>query len=606
MLTPGDSLQERRLARANSARAQAERLLEEKSLQLFCNEAQNREVAESALRESEERYRLLIELSPFSILIEVDQHVVFANSAAERLFRAAQHEELLGRSVTSWLANAWVGPVVVDEELHAWEDQVRLLDGSLLDVSVTRIPFIYHGKAAIQAVLSDISDRKRLEKQLFNQAKYDGLTGLANRQLMRQSLKDALAYAARYAQGVWVVFVDLDRFKFFNDSLGHEVGDMLLQEVATRLMATSRDIDTVSRPSGDEFIMVLPVRTHAIQPLNAVRRTMAELARPMTLQGKEISLTCSAGIAIYPSDGDTPETLLRHADMAMYSAKKSDRGSFRFFTPAMQEKALERVRIEDALRSALERKQFSLRYQPQVDATHQKVVGVEALIRWHHDTLGEVSPERFIGVAEETGLIVSIGAWVIRTACWQAKLWQQLGFAGLKIAVNVSARQFSQPDFVESVASALEQSGLDPHFLELELTESLLMADVEMGIKKMHALKALGILLAIDDFGTGYSSLSHLKSFPIDVLKIDKVFVHDIVSDSDSTAIVLSVISLAHNLKMRVIAEGVETLEQCAFLQSYGCDEVQGFFISKPLLPEQMERFLLKSPANSEPSAHSR
>ena len=593
MTLPGSNLQERRLSHADGARERAANLLEEKSLQLFRSETQNREVAESALRESEERYRRLIESSPFSILIEVDQCVVFVNSAAKLLFGAAKHEDLLGSAVTSWLVKAWPSPDVAGEELHAWEDQARRLDGSLRDVSVKRIPVIYHGKAAVQAILSDISDRKQLEKQLFHQAKYDGLTGLANRQLMRQSLVDALAYAERYAQSVWVVFIDLDKFKFFNDSLGHDVGDLLLQEVAKRLLATSRDIDTVSRPSGDEFIMILPVRTHKIQPLNAVRRTMAALACPMTLKGKEISLTCSAGIAIYPSDGDTPEILLKHADMAMYSAKKGERGSFQFFTPALQEKALERMQIEDGLRSALERKEFSLRYQPQVDATCQKVVGVEATIRWQHSVLGAVRRNRFIWIAEEAGLLVSIGAWVIQSACSQAQAWQKLGFAGLRTAVNVSARQFSQPDFVQSVACALKQSELDPHFLELELTEGVLMADVEMGIKTLHELKALGISLAIDDYGTGHSSLANLKSFPIDVLKIDKTFVRELVSDSDSTAIVLSIISLAHNLKMRVMANGVETNEQCVFLQSHGCDEIQGHFISKPLASVQLEQFLI-------------
>ena len=596
MITPGDSLQERRLARANHARAQAERLLEEKSLQLFRNETQSREVAESALRESEERYRLLIELSPYAILIEVDQCVVFANSAAQRLFGAAQPEQLLGRSVMSWLVNTGADSMVVDAQLHAWEDQARLRDGSLLDVSVTRIPFIYHGKAAIQAIVSDISDRKRLERQLFHQAKYDGLTGLANRRQLHQSLRDALAYAARYEQSVWVVYIDLDRFKFFNDSLGHDVGDLLLQEVASRLLVNSRDIDTVSRPSGDEFILILPARRHEIQPLNAVRRTMAALACPMTLQGKEISMTCSAGIAIYPSDGESPDLLLKHADMAMYSAKKNDRGNFQFFTSAMQDKALERMRIEDALRRALVRSEFSLHYQPQVDAATRKIVGVEALIRWRHDRLGQVAPNRFIGIAEETGLIVSIGAWVMHAACVQTKVWQRLGFDSLRVAVNVSARQFSQPDFVESVARVLEHSELSPRFLELELTESLLMADVETGIRKMHALKALGISLSIDDFGTGYSSLSHLKSFPINVLKIDKVFVHDIVKDSDSAAIVLSIISLAHNLKLRVIAEGVETHEQCDYLRTHGCDEIQGYLFSQPLAPAQLELLLRKPP----------
>ncbi len=446
MDTADHQLEERRLARAISARMQAESLLEQKSLQLY-EQAQEREQAVLALRESEERYRLLVELSPDAILIEIDGFIVFANAAAQTLFFATRPEDLFGRSLVSLMApasrTALAHILQQNESSPAVEDQAVRLDDTLVDVAVTRIAFIYRGEPAIQMIARDISDRKRLEKQLLYQATHDTLTGLANRNLMRERLNDAIVYASRYDQAVWVLFLDLDRFKFFNDSLGHKAGDMLLKEIAARLRAGTRETDTVARLGGDEFVVILPERTREVLAVAALQRLMDAIARPMHLDGKEISVTCSVGLAIYPTDGDAPDTLLEHADIAMYRAKDGGRNNFQFFTADMHEEVRERILIEDALRTALERDEFFLHYQPQVRADTHQIVGIETLIRWRHPELGIVAPNRFISIAEETGLIVPIGAWVLRTACLQNKAWQSNGLGQLRMAVNLSARQFA-------------------------------------------------------------------------------------------------------------------------------------------------------------------
>jgi diguanylate cyclase (GGDEF)-like protein/PAS domain S-box-containing protein len=439
----------------------------------------------------------------------------------------------------------------------------------------------------------DITATKRYESELEFQTNRDALTGLANRNLLRDRLSQAISYAYRYNHPIWVLFVDLDRFKFVNDTLGHQAGDGLLKAVAARLQAAVRETDTVARLGSDEFVLILPERTDAGLSTGIVQRIMDAVAQPLTIEGHEFFISSSVGVAVYPADGEIPEDLLKHADIAMYRAKETGRNNFQFYTPAMNERALERLRLEGDLRNALEREEFVLYYQPQVDLHTHEIVGVEALIRWQHPELGMVPPARFIALAEETGLIVPIGAWVIRTACRQNKAWQLAGLGHLRVAVNLSARQFAQHDLVESIAQALSEAGLAPEYLEIELTESLVMADVDRAICILRELKALGVKLSIDDFGTGYSSLSYLKRFPIDVLKIDRSFVNDITIDPDDAAIVVSIISLAHSLRLQVIAEGVETEPQLAYLRQHGCDQMQGYFFSRPVAADlfaQMRR----------------
>ena len=593
-------LYERRLARAVSARQQAEMLLEQKSLALY-EEAQERELAVAALRESEERYRLLVMLSPEAILIATGGDIVFANPAAGRLFLNADADAdlLLGRSIVSLVVPGYRQQVqdALDALAHgqaviSGEEQAFRLDGKAVDVAVTRVAFTHRGAPAIQIVARDISERKFLEKQLLEQATHDALTGLPNRHLLSKRLDEAISYAKRYAHSVWVVFIDLDRFKFINDSLGHSAGDLLLKHVAERLTTSTRDTDTVARVGGDEFVLVLPDRERDRIPANMVKRLMESLLEPVVIDGRHLSLTCSMGVAVFPADSDTSGALIEKADIAMYRAKQQGRNNCQFFTAAMQEELQERVRIETALRTALERNEFFLHYQPQVEAASHRVVGVETLLRWHHPELGIVMPDRFIPLAEESGLIVPIGAWVLRTACLQGRAWQDAGLPEMRLSVNLSLRQFAQADFVNSVAAVLKESGLSAHCLQLELTESLVMADVDKAVEKLTMLKALGLQLSIDDFGTGYSSLSYLKRFPINELKIDRTFVRDIADDPDDAAIVLAIISLAHNLNLRVVAEGVETIQQITYLQSHGCDELQGYYFGRPLPASDCVRLL--------------
>ncbi|MCE3261170.1 MAG: hypothetical protein K0R43_249 [Pseudoduganella sp.] len=437
------------------------------------------------------------------------------------------------------------------------------------------------------SIQHDITAIKAYESELHHQSTHDALTGLPNRLLLQDRVAQTIQHSARKGHALWLVSIDLDRFKFTNSRLGHKGGDRLLQIVAARLQAAVRPVDTVARLGGDEFaLLLLPEHGAGSPRAEQLQRVLDSLAAPLVLDNTELFLTCSAGIAVFPDDSKEPGVLAERADIAMFRAKEMGGNNYQFYTAAMNEQLGERLRIESALRTALERREFELHYQPQMDTVRGRIMGMEALIRWRHPEMGMVAPNRFIPLAEETGQILAVGNWVLRTACRQLRDWQREGRHDLRMAVNVSARQLAEPDFVQGVAEVLADTGLAPHCLELELTESAVMNDVAHAMAVMHALKKLGVQLAIDDFGTGYSSLAHLKRFEIDVLKIDQTFVRDLTVDPDDAAIVNTIIALAGNLGLEVISEGVETQEQVDFLRQHGCRQMQGYFFGRPLPAE--------------------
>ncbi|OHC62061.1 MAG: hypothetical protein A2045_04115 [Rhodocyclales bacterium GWA2_65_20] len=441
-------------------------------------------------------------------------------------------------------------------------------------------------------IQNDVTEQIRYQQELEFQANHDTLTGLANRNLLKDRIAQTIAYATRYQKALAVVFIDLDDFKFVNDSLGHPTGDQLLQMAAERLRLCVRDSDTLARVGGDEFVLVLFDHAADEPVAETLQRVLAAIARPFQIGQHEFNLSCSIGYALLPSDGETPETLLKHADIAMYHAKAQGKNNIQPYCADLNARIDQRLRLEADLRRAIENDQFFLCYQPQIGLAGDDVIGVEALIRWRHPEHGVISPLSFIPLAEETGLIVPIGDWVLRTACVQARAWQAAGLPPTRVSVNLSARQFMQKNLAQSVRSALAESGLDPRRLELEITESMIMHNAELFIATLRELKSIGVDLAIDDFGTGYSSLSYLKRFPVDRLKIDQSFVRDLDADADSAAIAQAVITLGHNLGLRVIAEGVETTPQLEFLRSNSCDEIQGYYYSKPLPDAELRKFL--------------
>jgi len=442
------------------------------------------------------------------------------------------------------------------------------------------------------SVFSDITERKQAEDKIIHQAYHDALTNLPNRVLFKDRLEQALAFAQRLKHlNVAVLFMDLDRFKIINDTLGHDAGDQLLQEVAARLHNCIRASDTVARLGGDEFTILLPEVDHTDQALLVAAKVLDAMKKPFMLAGQELFVTVSIGISMFPKDGGDVDTLMKNADAAMYHVKGKGRAGFHLYTDDLSLQAMRRLELQTQLYNALERDEFILHYQPQFDLLSGKIYGVEALIRWQHPILGLISPAEFIPLAEESGLIQPIGAWVLEEACCQGKAWLDMG-KPLQIAVNLSARQFQKHDLAGFVTRTLHLCGLPPEQLELEITESVAMENADFTERTMQSLSEFGIQIAIDDFGTGYSSLSHLKKMPLHTLKIDRSFIQDITTDNDDSAIVTAIITMAHSLKLNVIAEGVETAEQLQRLRELGCERTQGFLQGRPILPNEITALL--------------
>lgn len=571
-------------------------------------EVENRHRAEEALFQEKDRLQTtLASLAEGVIIVSADSSIEYLNPAAEHLcgwksldahgkpVKTILHQlqDYKGRTTNSAVEMCLENSERCEKKILM---QSRYGKEQLIEEIATPLKDRRGNISGAVTVMRDVTQAHRNSQQLVYQANHDALTHLPNRALLWDRLNHAIAKAIRSNWLIAVLFMDLDRFKTVNDSLGHSAGDGLLKLVAERLTESVREEDTVARLGGDEFIIILEHIKEPYMVSVAARKITQSFAKPFVVDGQEIFVTASIGISLYPKDGDNAESLLKNADTAMYRTKKQGRNHLEFYAEEMNAQALERLRMEQQLRYSLERGELELYYQPQVDPMTGKVKKVEALLRWHHPEYGLVLPNRFIPIAEESGAILSIGQWVLSTACTQTRIWRDLGYSGLRIAVNLSVRQIRQSNLTETVASALAESKLPPECLELEITESVFLDNVEASVAILDAIKAQGVTLGIDDFGTGFSSLIYLKQFPVDVLKIDKQFIRDVLNNPSDAAIVSAIIAMGHGLNLSVIAEGVENKAQLNFLRSRSVDGYQGFYFSRALPTSDMTELLLKSP----------
>jgi diguanylate cyclase (GGDEF)-like protein/PAS domain S-box-containing protein len=582
---------------AEAAAVEARRLAEATSvanLQL-AREVAERRRAEEALRESEQRFRQLAEnIDAVFWMLEADSgSLIYVSPAYERVWGRSLrslHEQPMRFFET--LHREDQGRVTEAAERLAegvFDEEYRILrpDGSQRWVRTRAFPVrrIDGSVYRIAGITQDVTDRKKAEETIRHRAYHDELTGLPNRLLFAERFAQIVEHLRRSDETIALLFLDLDRFKTINDTLGHALGDRLLKAVAERLRLSLRGGDTVARFGGDEFIVLATGIEGGHDAAHLSEKILQLMRPPYRLGVHELRITTSVGIAVYPDDGTEIETLIKNADTALYRAKERGRNCFQLYSPAMNARALEQLALENDLRRALEQMEFTLHYQPEVDLRSGRIVGAEALVRWQRPGREPLLPQQFIPLAEDVGLIGALGEWVLRTACDQSRQWNAAGLP-LRVAVNLSPREFEHKDVTRGIARALAQAGLDPAGLELELTESTVMRDAESAVRTLRDLKAMGVQIAIDDFGTGHSSLSYLKRFPVDALKIDQAFVRDLATDPEDAAIVKAVISLAHSLEIQVIAEGVETEQQLEFLRAAGCDVVQGFLLGPPAPPE--------------------
>jgi len=558
--------------------------------------------AEEALRESEERFRGLTGLSS-DMYWEQDEQFRFTSMTGTGSQRVnvktfpAIGKKRWEQNYVNMSADQWAEHMALLEAHKPFRDmELCRLDesGKKIWISISGEP-VFDSSGVFKGyrgVGKDITERKHDEEHIQFLANHDALTSLPNRTMFSEVLNLAIQNARRYSRNFAVLFIDLDRFKNINDTLGHDAGDKLLQEMGTRLTQTVRASDVVARLGGDEFVVLVQEVAEPKQVSVVARKILSALVEPMSIQGQECRLTASIGICMYPSEAHNEQSLMKNADIAMYRAKEDGKNNYKFYSEEINIHTFERMALETSLRRGLERNEFFLHYQAKLDLHTKRITGVEALIRWQHPDLGMVPPLQFIPLAEETGLIVPIGKWVLNTACAQNVAWQRQGLPPLSMAVNLSARQFADEDLIKNIADALENTGMKPELLEIELTESMVIQNPERAGKVLAEIKKMGARLAIDDFGVGYSSLTHLKRFPIDTLKVDRSFIHDLPQDPEDKAICQAIIAMGKSLNLTVVAEGVETLEQQTFLHDNACDEMQGFFFSKPISGDQFAELL--------------
>jgi diguanylate cyclase (GGDEF)-like protein/PAS domain S-box-containing protein len=560
-----------------------------------------RKQAETIVLESEARFRALTHLSS-DWYWEQDGAWRFTRMESRHANKDEIKHLLLGKR--PWDSGfemqsdgGWDGYRALLEAHQSFRDVIMhrvLANGQPYYISVSGEPLLDEQGRLLgyRGVSREITDQKIAEERIQYLATHDGLTGLPNRVLFSHLLHNAIATAQRYQRNFAVLFIDLDRFKFINDTLGHEAGDALLKEIAVRFKHALRASDVIARLGGDEFVVLVQEMGDRRQAETVARKLLDAAMQPLVLLGQECRVTASIGIALYAADGDDEQTLMKNADIAMYFAKEEGKNNFQFYSNQIKTQSLERLTLEANLRHALERQEFALHYQAKLDLQKGTITGVEALLRWHNAALGSVSPVQFIPVAEETGLIVPIGKWVLHTACAQNVAWQRQGLPAICMAVNLSVRQFADPHLLDDIAAVLRETGMEPQLLELEITEGMVVHHPEQTVKLLAAIKQMGVRLAIDDFGTGYSSLGQLKNFPIDTLKVDRSFIRDLATNAGDKAITEAIIAMGKTLSLTVVAEGVETVEQATFLREHACDEMQGYYFSKPIAADEFAVFL--------------
>ena len=564
---------------------------------------------EESLRQGEEKYRTILEsIQEGYFEVDLNGNFTFCNDSMSRLTGHSK-EELLGmnhkqftnKETAKEVFQAFNKVYTTGEPSKGFDWQIIRKDGveGFIEASVSLQKDSSGKPTGFKGMIRDITERKRMEQQINYMATHDVLTGLPNRLMFSQLLNQAIRSAQRHKRQLAVFFIDLDRFKTINDSLGHEAGDRLLKEIARRFKKSLRAVDVVGRLGGDEFVIFIEEVEEFRQVEIVAHKLLSSAIKPMVLTGEECRVTASIGISIYPKDGEDEQSLIKNADIAMYFAKEEGKNNYQFYSKDIQSQSNERLSLETNLRLALERKEFSLHYQAKVDFKTGEITGVEALLRWDNPYLGSVTPTQFIPVAEETGLIVPIGRWVMKTACAQNVAWQRQGLPPVCMSVNLSLRQIMDDKLLEDIKAALDDSGMAPNLLELEITESMLMHNPARLIAVLTNIKKMGVRLAIDDFGTGYASLAQIKNFPIDTLKVDRSFIRNLPQDSENRAITEAIIAMGKTLSLTVVAEGVETQAQEDFLRDHICDEMQGFYFSKPIAPDQFADLL----RNHDPSS---